>query len=135
MWNNIRDWFSLTAQDEAAQCFRIFYQPDEGTSSPDRLKYFLKLKALASPGRQANFTTERTPGTDETVCMIASGKNGDFPPVTLHLNGQEWHTTRHQEEAIDSPLSSVRTARQLPQQRQKSATKPPERFTHNPYSD
>ncbi|EDS2584773.1 SET domain-containing protein, partial [Salmonella enterica] len=100
MWNNIRDWFSLTAQDEAAQCFRIFYQPDEGTSSPDRLKYFLKLKALASPGRQANFTTERTPGTDETVCMIASGKNGDFPPVTLHLNDQEWPTSPPQESAL-----------------------------------
>ncbi|WP_217700881.1 hypothetical protein, partial [Salmonella enterica] len=37
MWNSIRDWFSLPVQDEAAQCFRVFYQPDEATSSPDRL--------------------------------------------------------------------------------------------------
>lgn len=28
-WNSIRDWFSLPVQDEAAQCFRAFYQPDE----------------------------------------------------------------------------------------------------------
>ncbi|EMB0367506.1 hypothetical protein U7Q21_004451, partial [Salmonella enterica] len=28
-WNSIRDWFSLPVQDEAAQCFRVFYQPDE----------------------------------------------------------------------------------------------------------
>ncbi|HAU3361551.1 TPA: SET domain-containing protein [Salmonella enterica subsp. salamae] len=107
MWNSIRDWFPLPAQDEAAQCFRVFYQPDEGTSSPDRLKCFLKLKALASPGRQANFTAERILGTGETICMIASGKNSDFPPVTLHLSDQEWHSIRHQEEAIDSPPSSV----------------------------
>lgn len=80
MWNSIRDWFSLPAQDEAAECFRVFYQPPEGSSSPDRLKYFLKLKALASPGRQANFTAERILGTGETICMIASGKNSDFPP-------------------------------------------------------
>ncbi|MEN3764478.1 hypothetical protein ABC761_07100 [Salmonella sp. ZASA478] len=106
MWNSIRDWFSLPAQDEAAECFRAFYQPDEGTSSPDRLKYFLKLKALASPGRQANFTAERILGTGETICMIASGKNSDFPPVTLHLSDQEWHSIRHQKEAVDSPLSS-----------------------------
>ncbi|HGG3555379.1 TPA: SET domain-containing protein-lysine N-methyltransferase [Salmonella enterica subsp. salamae serovar 42:g,t:-] len=99
MWNSIRDWFSLPAQDEAAQCFRIFYQPDEGTSSPDRLKCFLKLKALASPGRQANFTAERIRGTGETICMIASGKNSDFPPVTLHLNDQEWPTAPPQESA------------------------------------
>ncbi|ECJ6091788.1 SET domain-containing protein-lysine N-methyltransferase [Salmonella enterica] len=106
MWNSIRDWFSLPAQDEAAECFRVFYQPPEGTSSPDRLKYFLKLKALASPGRQANFTAERILGTGETICMIASGKNSDFPPVTLHLSDQEWHSIRHQKEAVDSPLSS-----------------------------
>ncbi|HCL5285104.1 TPA: SET domain-containing protein-lysine N-methyltransferase, partial [Salmonella enterica] len=106
MWNSIRDWFSLPAQDEAAECFRVFYQPTEGTSSPDRLKYFLKLKALASPGRQANFTAERILGTGETICMIASGKNSDFPPVTLHLSDQEWHSIRHQTEAVDSPLSS-----------------------------
>ncbi|ENG0936863.1 SET domain-containing protein-lysine N-methyltransferase [Salmonella enterica] len=106
MWNSIRDWFSLPAQDEAAECFRVFYQPPEGTSSPDRLKYFLKLKALASPGRQANFTAERILGTGETICMIASGKNSDFPPVTLHLSDQEWHSIRHQTEAVDSPLSS-----------------------------
>ncbi|WP_079780210.1 SET domain-containing protein-lysine N-methyltransferase [Salmonella enterica] len=106
MWNSIRDWFTLPAQDEAAQCFRVFYQLDEATSSPDRLKCFLKLKALASPGRQDNFTAERILGTDETICMIASGKNSDFPPVTLHLNDQEWHSIRHQEEAVDSPLSS-----------------------------
>ncbi|ECF5899281.1 SET domain-containing protein [Salmonella enterica subsp. salamae] len=106
MWNSIRDWFSLPAQDEAAECFRAFYQPDEGTSSPDRLKYFLKLKALASPGRQANFTAERILSTGETICMIASGKNSDFPPVTLHLSDQEWHSIRHQKEAVDSPLSS-----------------------------
>ncbi|ECI4595428.1 SET domain-containing protein-lysine N-methyltransferase, partial [Salmonella enterica subsp. salamae] len=106
MWNSIRDWFSLPAQDEAAECFRVFYQPPEGSSSPDRLKYFLKLKALASPGRQANFTTERILGTGETICMIASGKNSDFPPVTLHLSDQEWHSIRHQKEAVDSPLSS-----------------------------
>ncbi|ECF6094639.1 SET domain-containing protein-lysine N-methyltransferase, partial [Salmonella enterica subsp. salamae] len=99
MWNSIRDWFSLPAQDEAAQCFRIFYQPDEGTSSPDRLKCFLKLKALASPGRQANFTAERICGTGETICMIASGKNSDLPPVTLHLNDQEWPTAQPQESA------------------------------------
>lgn len=48
-WNSIRDWFSLPVQDEAAQCFRVFYQPDEATSPSDRLKNFLKLKALASP--------------------------------------------------------------------------------------
>ncbi|HCM1960698.1 TPA: SET domain-containing protein-lysine N-methyltransferase [Salmonella enterica subsp. salamae serovar 56:l,v:z39] len=106
MWNSIRDWFSLPAQDEAAECFRVFYQPPEGTSSPDRLKYFLKLKTLASPGRQANFTAERILGTGETICMIASGKNSDFPPVTLHLSDQEWHSIRHQKEAVDSPLSS-----------------------------
>ncbi|ECC9151289.1 SET domain-containing protein-lysine N-methyltransferase [Salmonella enterica subsp. salamae] len=106
MWNSIRDWFSLPAQDEAAECFRVFYQPPEGTSSPDRLKYFLKLKALASPGRQANFTAERILGTGETICMIASGKNSNFPPVTLHLSDQEWHSIRHQKEAVDSPLSS-----------------------------
>ncbi|HCM1919825.1 TPA: SET domain-containing protein-lysine N-methyltransferase [Salmonella enterica subsp. salamae serovar 16:m,t:e,n,x] len=105
MWNSIRDWFSLPAQDEAAECFRVFYQPPEGTSAPDRLKYFLKLKALASPGRQANFTAERILGTGETICMIASGKNSDFPPVTLHLSDQEWHSIRHQTEAVDSPLS------------------------------
>ncbi|EDQ3825744.1 SET domain-containing protein, partial [Salmonella enterica subsp. salamae] len=99
MWNSIRDWFSLPAQDEVAQCFRIFYQPDEGTSSPDRLKCFLKLKALASPGRQANFTAERIRGTGETICMIASDKNSDFPPVTLHLNDQEWPTAPPQESA------------------------------------
>ncbi|ECI2943696.1 SET domain-containing protein-lysine N-methyltransferase, partial [Salmonella enterica subsp. diarizonae] len=52
MWNSIRDWFSLPVQDEAALCFHVFYQPDEGTSLPDRLKHFLRLKALASPGRQ-----------------------------------------------------------------------------------
>ncbi|EAB6841591.1 SET domain-containing protein-lysine N-methyltransferase [Salmonella enterica subsp. salamae] len=106
MWNSIRDWFSLPAQDEAAECFRVFYQPPEGTSSPDRLKYFLKLKTLASPGWQANFTAERILGTGETICMIASGKNSDFPPVTLHLSDQEWHSIRHQKEAVDSPLSS-----------------------------
>ncbi|ESC87531.1 hypothetical protein SEEN4881_02496, partial [Salmonella enterica subsp. enterica serovar Newport str. WA_14881] len=83
-WNSIRDWFSLPVQDEAAQCFRVFYQPDEAMTPSDRLKNFLKLKALASPGRQDNFTTERILGTGETICMIASGKNSDFPPVTLH---------------------------------------------------
>ncbi|EOX8517833.1 SET domain-containing protein, partial [Salmonella enterica subsp. indica] len=96
MWNSIRDWFSLPVQDEAAQCFRVFYQPDEATSSPDRLKCFLKLKALASPGRQANFTAEQILGTGETICMIASGKNSDFPPVTLHLNDQERSTAQPQ---------------------------------------
>ncbi|EJK6269698.1 SET domain-containing protein-lysine N-methyltransferase [Salmonella enterica] len=97
-WNSIRDWFSLPVQDEAAQCFRVFYQPDEATSPSDRLKNFLKLKALASPGRQDNFATERILGTGETICMIASGKNSDFPPVTLHLSDQEWHMTQSQEE-------------------------------------
>ncbi|EKK3319990.1 SET domain-containing protein-lysine N-methyltransferase [Salmonella enterica] len=107
MWNSIRDWFALSAQDEAAQCFRAFYQPDEGMSPPDRLKHFLRLKALASPGRQANFTAERILGTGETICMIASGKNSDFPSVTLHLSDQEWHSTQHQKEAVDSPRPSV----------------------------
>ncbi|WP_417159834.1 SET domain-containing protein-lysine N-methyltransferase [Salmonella enterica] len=107
MWSSIRDWFALSAQDEAAQCFRVFYQPDEGMSPPNRLKHFLRLKALASPGRQANFTAERIPGTGETICMIASGKNSDFPSVTLHLSDQEWHSTQHQKEAVDSPRSSV----------------------------
>ncbi|EGT8582986.1 SET domain-containing protein [Salmonella enterica] len=107
MWSSIRDWFALSAQDEAAQCFRAFYQPDEGMSPPDRLKHFLRLKALASPGRQANFTAERIPGTGETICMIASGKNSDFPSATLHLSDQEWHSTQHQKGAVDSPRSSV----------------------------
>ncbi|HFD8256788.1 TPA: SET domain-containing protein-lysine N-methyltransferase [Salmonella enterica] len=39
--------------------------------------------------------------------MIASGKNSDFPSVTLHLSDQEWHSTQHQKEAVDSPRSSV----------------------------
>ncbi|EBV3280498.1 SET domain-containing protein [Salmonella enterica subsp. enterica serovar Wangata] len=107
MWSSISDWFALSAQDEAAQCFRAFYQPDEGMSPPDRLKHFLRLKALASPGRQANFTAEQILGTGETICMIASGKNSDFPSVTLHLSDQEWHSTQHQKEAVDSPRSSV----------------------------
>ncbi|EAW0646665.1 SET domain-containing protein-lysine N-methyltransferase [Salmonella enterica] len=97
-WNSIRDWFSLPVQDEAAQYFRVFYQPDEAMTPSDRLKNFLKLKALASPGRQDNFTTERILGTGETICMIASGKNSDFLPVTLHLSDQEWHMTQSQEE-------------------------------------
>ncbi|EEJ1823138.1 SET domain-containing protein-lysine N-methyltransferase [Salmonella enterica] len=97
-WNSIRDWFSLPVQDEAAQYFRVFYQPDEAMTPSDRLKNFLKLKALASPGRQDNFTTERILGIGETICMIASGKNSDFPPVTLHLSDQEWHITQSQEE-------------------------------------
>ncbi|EDV9707505.1 SET domain-containing protein-lysine N-methyltransferase [Salmonella enterica subsp. enterica] len=97
-WYSIRDWFSLPVQDEAAQYFRVFYQPDEAMTPSDRLKNFLKLKALASPGRQDNFTTERILGTGETICMIASGKNSDFPPVTLHLSDQEWHMTQSQEE-------------------------------------
>ncbi|EEL2513796.1 SET domain-containing protein-lysine N-methyltransferase [Salmonella enterica] len=108
-WNNIRDWFSLPVQDEAAQCFRAFYQPDEAMTPSDRLKNFLKLKALASPGRQDNFTTERILGTGETICMIASGKNSDFPSVTLHLSDQEWHMTQSQEETADCtvlPLSA-----------------------------
>ncbi|ENG0598906.1 SET domain-containing protein-lysine N-methyltransferase, partial [Salmonella enterica] len=108
-WNSIRGWFSLPVQDEAAQCFRVFYQPNEATSPSDRLKNFLKLKALASPGRQDNFTTERILGTGETICMIASGKNSDFPPVTLHLSDQEWHMTQSQEETADCtvlPLSA-----------------------------
>ncbi|ELH8432828.1 SET domain-containing protein-lysine N-methyltransferase [Salmonella enterica] len=109
-WSSIRDWFSLPAQDEAAQCFRVLYQPDETMSPSDRLKNFLKLKALASPGRQDNFTAERTLGTGETICMIASGKNSDFPPVTLHLSDQEWHTAQLQElapaaESGESPRS------------------------------
>ncbi|EAA7308947.1 SET domain-containing protein-lysine N-methyltransferase [Salmonella enterica] len=107
MWSSIRDWFALSAQDEAAQCFRAFYQPDEGMSPPDRLKHFLRLKALASPGRQANFTAEQMLGTGETICMIASGKNSDFPSVTLHLSDQEWHSIQHQEETVDSTQSSV----------------------------
>ncbi|ENU0848530.1 SET domain-containing protein-lysine N-methyltransferase [Salmonella enterica] len=108
-WNSIRYWFSLPVQDEAAQCFRAFYQPDEGMSPPDRLKHFLRLKALASPGRQDNFTAERILGTGETICMIASGKNSDFPSVTLHLSDQEWHMTQSQEETADCtvlPLSA-----------------------------
>ncbi|EKF8018240.1 SET domain-containing protein-lysine N-methyltransferase [Salmonella enterica] len=108
-WNSIRDWFSLPVQDEAAQCFRVFYQPDEAMTPSDRLKNFLKLKALASPGRQDNFTTERILGTGETICMIASGKNSDIPPVTLHLSDQEWHMTQSQEETADCtvlPLSA-----------------------------
>ncbi|EHJ2136160.1 SET domain-containing protein-lysine N-methyltransferase, partial [Salmonella enterica] len=108
-WNSIRDWFSLPVQDEAAQCFRVFYQPDEAASPTDRLKNFLKLKALASPGRQANFTAERILGTGETICMIASGKYSDFPPVTLHMSDQEWHMTQSQEETADGtvlPLSA-----------------------------
>ncbi|WP_001214041.1 SET domain-containing protein-lysine N-methyltransferase [Salmonella enterica] len=100
-WNSIRDWFSLPVQDEAAQCFRAFYQPDEAMTPSDRLKNFLKLKALASPGRQDNFTTERILGTGETICMIASGKNSDFPSFTLHLSDQEWHMTQSQEETAD----------------------------------
>ncbi|EAB3094027.1 SET domain-containing protein-lysine N-methyltransferase [Salmonella enterica] len=109
MWNSIRDWFSLPVQDEAALCFHVFYQPDEGTSLPDRLKHFLRLKALASPGRQDNFTAERILGTGETICMIASGKSSDLPSVTLHLSDQEWHTAQPQEavaplaEATESP--------------------------------
>ncbi|ECC7444793.1 TPA: SET domain-containing protein-lysine N-methyltransferase [Salmonella enterica subsp. enterica serovar Newport] len=108
-WNSIRDWFSLPVQDEAALCFRVFYQSDEATSPSDRLKNFLKLKALASPARQDNFTAERILGTGETICMIASGKNSDFPPVTLHLSDQEWHMTQSQEETADGtvlPLSA-----------------------------
>ncbi|HAB1628170.1 TPA_asm: SET domain-containing protein-lysine N-methyltransferase [Salmonella enterica subsp. arizonae] len=108
-WNSIRDWFSLPVQDEAAQCFRVFYQPDEAMTPSDRLKNFLKLKALASPRRHDNFTTERILGTGETICMIASGKNSDFPPVTLHLSDQEWHMTQSQEETADCtvlPLSA-----------------------------
>ncbi|EAA4681272.1 SET domain-containing protein-lysine N-methyltransferase [Salmonella enterica] len=108
-WNSIRDWFSLPVQDEAAQCFRAFYQPDEAMTPSDRLKNFLKLKALASPGRQDNFTTERILGTGETICMIASGNNSDFPSVTLHLSDQEWHMTQSQEETADRtvlPLSA-----------------------------
>lgn len=108
-WNSIRDWFSLPVHDEAAQCFRAFYQPDEAMTPSDRLKNFLKLKALASPGRQDNFTTERILGTGETICMIASGKNSDFPSVTLHLSDQEWHMTQSQEETADCtvlPLSA-----------------------------
>ncbi|WP_079969174.1 SET domain-containing protein-lysine N-methyltransferase [Salmonella enterica] len=108
-WNSIRDWFSLPVQDEAAQYFRVFYQPDEAMTPSDRLKNFLKLKALASPGRQDNFTTGRILGTGETICMIASGKNSDFPPVTLHLSDQEWHMTQSQEETADCtvlPLSA-----------------------------
>ncbi|ECG8042009.1 SET domain-containing protein-lysine N-methyltransferase, partial [Salmonella enterica subsp. enterica] len=31
----------------------------------------------------------------------------DFPSVTLHLSDQEWHSIQHQEEAVDSTLSSV----------------------------
>ncbi|EAA9934012.1 hypothetical protein G7199_000002 [Salmonella enterica] len=137
MWNSIRDWFSLPAQDEAAECFRVFYQPPEGTSSPDRMKYFLKLKALASPGRQANFTAERIRGTGETICMIASDKNSDFPPVTLHLNDQEWHSIRHQKEAVDSPLSSESDdshAATVTETEERDAP-PPKRFSHNPCSD
>ncbi|EHJ9268760.1 SET domain-containing protein-lysine N-methyltransferase, partial [Salmonella enterica subsp. enterica serovar Panama] len=48
-------------------------------------------------------------GTGETICMIASGKNSDFPPVTLHLSDQEWHMTQSQEETADCtvlPLSA-----------------------------
>ncbi|EDH0692502.1 TPA: SET domain-containing protein-lysine N-methyltransferase [Salmonella enterica subsp. salamae serovar [1],40:z35:e,n,x,z15] len=108
-WNSIRDWFSLPVQDEAAQCFRVFYQPDEATSPSDRLKNFLKLKALASPGRQDNFATERILGTGETICMIASGKNSDFPPVTLHLSDQEWHMTQSQEETADCTVLPLST--------------------------
>ncbi|EJH2658926.1 SET domain-containing protein-lysine N-methyltransferase [Salmonella enterica] len=108
-WNSIRDWFSLPVQDEAAQCFRVFYQPDEATSPSDRLKNFLKLKALASPGRQDNFATERILGTGETICMIASGKNSDFPPVTLHLSDQEWHMTQSQEETADCTILPLST--------------------------
>ncbi|VFS07586.1 phage-like protein [Salmonella enterica subsp. houtenae] len=96
-WNSIRDWFSLPVQDEAALCFRVFYQPDEAMPPSDRLKNFLKLKALASPGRQDNFTAERILSTGETICMIASGKNSDLPSVTLHLSDQEWHMTQSQE--------------------------------------
>ncbi|ECT3980557.1 TPA: SET domain-containing protein [Salmonella enterica subsp. houtenae] len=96
-WNSIRDWFSLPVRDEAALCFRVFYQPDEAMPPSDRLKNFLKLKALASPGRQDNFTAERILGTGETICMIASGKNSDLPSVTLHLSDQEWHMTQSQE--------------------------------------
>ncbi|EBW7778501.1 TPA: SET domain-containing protein-lysine N-methyltransferase [Salmonella enterica subsp. enterica serovar Saintpaul] len=112
-WNSIRDWFSLPVQDEAALCFRVFYQPDEATSPSDRLKNFLKLKALASPGRQDNFTAERILGTGETICMIASGKYSDFPPVTLHMSDQEWHMTQSQEETADCtvlPLSASNPA-------------------------
>lgn len=104
-WNSIRDWFSLPVQDEAAQCFRVFYQPDEAASPTDRLKNFLKLKALASPGRQDNFTAERILGTGETICMIASGKYSDFPPVTLHMSDQEWHMTQSQEETADCTVT------------------------------
>ncbi|EPT4647160.1 SET domain-containing protein-lysine N-methyltransferase, partial [Salmonella bongori] len=109
-WNDIRDWFPLTAQDEAARCFRVFYQPEEGTPPPDRLKHFLRLKALASPGRQANFTAERMVGTGETQCAIAAGKSSNFPTVTLLLSDPEWHAAHSQEELPLSVSSDSRTA-------------------------
>ncbi|ASG55193.1 SET domain-containing protein [Salmonella bongori] len=109
-WNDIRDWFPLTAQDEAAHCFRVFYQPEEGTPAPDRLKRFLRLKALASPGRQANFTAERMVGTGETQCAIAAGKSSNFPTVTLLLSDPEWHAAHSQEELPLSVSSDSRTA-------------------------
>lgn len=85
-WNSIRGWFSLPVQDEAAQCFRVFYQPNEATSPSDRLKNFLKLKALASPGRQDNFTTERILGTSTgrlRFLPVPSGLNRCFPCCRL----------------------------------------------------
>ncbi|EIT4622797.1 SET domain-containing protein-lysine N-methyltransferase [Salmonella bongori] len=109
-WNDIRDWFPLTAQDEAARCFRVFYQPEEGTPPPDRLKHFLRLKALASPGRQANFTAERMVSTGETQCAIAAGKSSNFPAVTLLLSDPEWHAAHSQEELPLSVSSDSRTA-------------------------
>ncbi|EQC2933755.1 SET domain-containing protein-lysine N-methyltransferase, partial [Salmonella bongori] len=109
-WNDIRDWFPLTAQDEAARCFRVFYQPEEGTPPPDRLKHFLRLKALASPGRQANFTAERMVSTGETQCAIAAGKSSNFPAVTLLLSDPEWHAAHSQEELPLTVSSDSRTA-------------------------
>ncbi|ECC1662281.1 SET domain-containing protein-lysine N-methyltransferase [Salmonella enterica subsp. salamae] len=112
MWSSIRDWFPGTTMEEAVQCFLIFYQPDGGTSALNRLKSFLKLKELASPGRQDNFTAERIVGTGETICTIASDKNSSFLPVTLLLSDQEWHTAQTGEETTASPLSSESTDNQ-----------------------
>lgn len=50
-WNSIRDWFSLPVQDEAAQCFRVFYQPNEATSPSDRL--FPLMTATVTGGVQS----------------------------------------------------------------------------------
>ncbi|EGB0328594.1 TPA: SET domain-containing protein-lysine N-methyltransferase [Salmonella enterica subsp. enterica serovar Poona] len=114
-WSHICEWFLLPNRDEAAQCLRVFYHPEEGTSSLDRLNNFLRLKALAAPGWQEHFTAERMTGTGETRCTISPGESRGFPPVTLFLSDQEWNTAQPQEDRSDSilPVISVDARTQL----------------------